>query len=164
MNLPTFDQTRKDEKNTYGESVRLSNELRYRPLGTKMVTDPITTKLVSVIDEGRLWGFDVETAEYGKLLSYFTDKRIKKRSASLIAFVNRILSIRFTTDYNNDKLKIEKVIGRAEMELIQSETKNEIEWVGEVSYQNMVRLDGSLTNNRVRSVKLKDGSFKSVVR
>jgi len=44
--------------------------------------------------------------------------------------------------------------------LIQSASKNEVEWFGEVSYQNMVRLDGSLTNPNVRIIKNKNGTFK----
>lgn len=161
MNLPTFDQTRKDEKNTYGESVRLSNELRLIPSGNVAKISTLTSELEMVFSEGRPWGFDVETAEYGKLLSYFTDNRIKKRSQSLISFVNRVLAIRFPTEYAQDKIKIEKIIGHSEYLLIQSVAKNETEWLGEVSYQNMVRLDGSLTNPNVKISKLKDGSIIS---
>ena len=160
MNLPIFDQTRKDELTPYGESVRLSNELRLIPQGTKIIIDEITNQPKSVFDEGRLWGFDIETADYGKLLSYFTDNRIKKRSQSLISFVNRILSIRFVTEYNNDKIKIHKVIGKSEMTLIQSESKNDMDWAGMVSYQNNVRLDGSLTNHKVQSIKKRNGSIE----
>ncbi len=163
MNLPTLDQTREKEMTPYGESVRLSNELRLIPDGTKLILNEANV-LVKVFTGGRLWGFDIETASYGKLLSYFTDSRIKKRSESLIAFVNRILSIRFPNEYAQDKNKIEKIIGYSEYSLIQSEAKNEMEWFGEVSYQNKVRLDGSLTNPNVRIEKLNSGRFISKIK
>lgn len=151
MNLPMFDQTREKELSTYGEAVRLSNELRYRPSGTRI---NILGEVVN--DSGRLWGFDIETAEYSKLLSFFSDTRVTKRSASLIAFVNRILAIRFPNEYARDKTKIEAVISKREFELIQSEAKNEVEWAGCVGYQNMVRLDGSLTNKKLTVIRKGD--------
>jgi hypothetical protein len=36
-----------------------------------------------------------------------------------------------------------------------------VEWFGEVGFQNMVRLDGSINNNNVRAVKIND-RFKFV--
>jgi len=154
--LNIFDQSKNNDLTAYGEAVRLSNELRYKPSGTR-----INSLGESYFDNGRLWGFDVETAEYGKLLSYFTDARIKKRSQSLIVFILRVISIRFPNEYQNDKLKINKIVGKSERELIQSETKDEVEWLGEVGFQNRVRLDKSLNIKNVKSIKTKHGWFES---
>lgn len=38
--------------------------------------------------------------------------------------------------------------------------KKEAEWVGTVSYQNMVRLDATLTDVNNRIVKLKNDTFR----
>lgn len=159
MNLPIFDQNRSGETNPYGESVRLSNELRFIPAGN-VLRENSFGDLESVWSDGRQWGFDIETADYTKLINYFSDTRIKKRSASLIAFVNRIIAVRFPTEYSQDKDKIDKLISMREFELIQSEAKNEVEWFGQVSYQNMIMLDGSLTNTKVKTTILRDGSIR----
>lgn len=155
MNIPLFDQTRKDELTSYGESVRLSNELRFIPAGNVLKETNIGTEYVW--SDGRIWGFDVETADYSKLISYFSDNMIKKRSVSLIAFINRICAIRFSTEYTQD-IDVNRLISMREFELIQSEAKNEVEWFGEVSYQNKVMLDGSLTNHNVGVITLNNVS------
>ena len=49
-----------------------------------------------------------------------------------------------------------------EMELIESKSKNDISWFGEVGFQNKVRLDGVLTNNNNRVIENKDKSIKII--
>lgn len=44
--------------------------------------------------------------------------------------------------------------------LVITEVKNEVEWAGCVGYQNMVRLDRSLTNSNIRVIKLNDDKYR----
>jgi len=139
MNISMLDQTREREQSEYGEAVRLSNELRFLPTGRFK----IDSKGNRLNLPSRLWGFDIETADYSKVMSYFSPI-VTKRSQSLTAFVNRVLSVRFPTEYHNDKRLRTRLVSEKEQELIQSVKKNEVEWFGEVGYHGKVRLDGSL--------------------
>ena len=47
-----------------------------------------------------------------------------------------------------------------ELELIESESSNQVEWFGEVGFQNMVRLDKSLNKNYVKAVKINNDRIK----
>ena len=47
-----------------------------------------------------------------------------------------------------------------EMELIESKSKNDISWFGQVGFSNMVRLDGLLTNNNNKVIENKDKTIK----
>jgi len=151
MNIPMLDQSKvklgrgvkhptNDQK--YGEAVRLSNELRFRPAGN--VIKIIVGVSQTVWDEGRLWGFDIETASFNRLMSYFTDNRIKKRSQSLITFVLSVIQWRFPTEFHNDRNKITKLVSVSEFNLIETKTKKEVEYLGTKGYSGTVRLDGSL--------------------
>ena len=51
---------------------------------------------------------------------------------------------------------------RKEFDIILSQLKREIEWIGTVGYSNMVRLDGSLTKPFNRVVKLKNDKYKII--
>ena len=46
--------------------------------------------------------------------------------------------------------------------MIQSNSKNDIAWFGQVGFQNMVRLDDSLTNPKNKVVKSKNGKISIV--
>lgn len=144
MNISILDQIRKGQHTTYGEAVRLSNELRSKPassfeIGGITYTIPAKT------------GFDCETAPYSDFTSWFNDITIKK-SQSLFWFVIRIMAWRFPDKHTEIRSNLAER-RRLEFDLILSQMKNEIEWVGTVGYQNMVRLDGSLTNPRTRIIK-----------
>lgn len=156
MKLPIFDQDRKKELSSYGEAVRLSNELRFKPAHTIISSD--TTR----VDYPDRWGFNCETADIQDFKKWLNNKKIKK-SQSLLMFVYRIISIRFPTEFTNEKRYIDKKF-RKELDLIESESKNEMEWVGLVSYQNMVRLDNSLTNNKTKTVKLNNDKYKIIMK
>lgn len=136
MNLPAFNQSVKDDTSFEGEAVRLANELRAKPSYTKIdymgIRQDIPAKR----------GFDVETATFQTMVDYLADTRIKKSDSS-IAFIHRILSIRFPNEYTQNKSKIENRY-KLEVELIESKSKNDVTWFGEVGFQNKVRLDGSL--------------------
>lgn len=146
MNLSPFDQSKiKNElgKNTLtpeAEAVRLSNELRSKPAHFLINSDGVR------IDIPAKRGFDVETCDFITMVNWLADTRIKK-SQSLIMFVHRIMAVRFPTEYSQHKNQIDNRI-KLEYEMIQSNAKNDITWLGEVGFSNMVRLDGSLSNSK----------------
>lgn len=150
--LPILDQLRKMELTPYGESVRLSNELRAKPPTSFIDSDGNT------INKPAMWGFDCETALYSDFTTWLNDVTIKK-SPSLFWFVIRIMVWRFENKHseirNNLNLK-----HRDEFDLIISKIQKNFDWVGKVGYQNMVRLDGSLTNKNVRVITSKNKSIK----
>ena len=156
MNIPLFDQTKADPKiQTFeAEAVRLSNELRTKPAKTFIDIDGIR------IDIPAKRGFDCETADFMTMVNWLADTRIKK-SESLIAFVYRILSVRFSTEYEQHKDQI-KARYKLEYEMIQSKSKNDVSWFGEVGYGNKVRLDGSLTNHRAVTKQFKNERVRTV--
>lgn len=121
---------RGNEKGFYGESIRLSNELLRSNL-------------------------NIETCTLLQINEWLYNRNIKK-SQSIIMFVFRIISIRFPTEFTQIKRNAHPML-KLELELIESQSKNEIEWFGKVGFQNNVRLDGSLTNNKIKSIIKNDG-------
>ena len=154
MNLPPVDQTKEQDTTFEGESVRLSNELRAKPAHTEL--DFFGNR----IDIPAKRGFDVETADFTTMVNYLADTRIKK-SESSIAFIHRILSVRFPNEYAQNKINIENRY-KLEVEMIESKSKNDVTWLGEVGFQNMVRLDDTLTNPRNRVVKGNNDDYRIV--
>lgn len=154
MIISIFDQSRVLENNPYGESVRLSNELRAKQSFSyrNMLGD------LTIIPAKE--GFDCENAEYNKFTAWLNNSSIKK-SKSLFWFVIRIMVWRFPLKHSEIKNNL-SIKRRNEFDLILSEIKKELEWVGMVGYQNNVRLDKSLDNKNVKSIKLRDGNYKSV--
>jgi len=136
MNLPMFDQSKVKEQSFEGEAVRLSNEFRSKPAKTIIDSDGIRQDIPAKI------GFDVETADFNIIKNWILTS--KKQSDSQIAFINRILTVRFPTEYAGLRNEI-LTDYRDEYELIQSEGKNDIDFFGRTGFQNNVRLDGSLT-------------------
>lgn len=155
MNISFFDQTRKDEKTPYGESVRLSNELRpihsfqYRGRYGYNITVP--TK----------WGFDCETAPYSDFKFWLYNRKIKK-SSSLFWFVIRIMCWRFEDKHTEIRARLSKR-RLLEFDLILSQMKKENEWMARVSYQNLVELDSnsSLNIKNIRVEQLRNGNIIS---
>jgi hypothetical protein len=155
-NLPIFDQSRVKEKSSYGESVRLSNELRYKPTHTRLDPDG---NLITVSEK---WGFNCETANYSDFKTWFNDETIKK-SESLFWFVIRIMAWRFPEKHTEIKESLSPK-RRLEFELILSELKKEQEWLGLTGYQNQVELnpDSPLNSKNIRVVKGNNDTYKSV--
>jgi len=134
-NKSLIDDSGKRSITTTAESIALANELRYKPDSTKIfIADGKSQKIFVA---GRLWGFDCETCTFEKLMSYFTGNKIK-RSQSLISFVIRVMALRFTKEYHENKNRIERLIGKDEYQSIESNKRNEINWLGECGFQNMV--------------------------
>ena len=158
MNLPMFDQSKiyKDDNSNSlsgeGESIRLSNELRSHPSQT--IIDVFGLR----VDIPAKQGFDCETADFITMVNWLADSRIKK-SESLIAFVHRILAVRFPTEYSQHKNNIDSRY-KLEYEMIQSHATNDIHWLGQVGFQNMVRLDKSLTLKTSNTIKNKNEEFE----
>jgi hypothetical protein len=152
MIISNFEQSKKDKITFEGEAVRLSNELRAKPARTWI--DDLGFR----IDIPAKKGFDIETCEFMDMVNWLADTRIKK-SQSLSAFVHRVMSVRFPNEYTNNKKNIDNRYN-LEMELIESKSKNDISWFGQVGFSNMVRLDGLLTNNNNKVIENKDKTIK----
>jgi len=151
--MPLFDQTKVFDITPYGEAVRLSNEFRAKPETT--INRKIGNQFVDVVIPAKS-GFDVETTDFNTLTTWLQTK--KKKSQSQISFIHRILSIRFPTEYAQYRDNIDKNF-KAEFELIQSQSKNEVEWLGLCGFQNNVRLDKLLTNSKIRVTQNKNQTF-----
>lgn len=150
--------------NKVTENIALNEELRYRPSGTRIITNELG-QAESIFDNGRLWGFDVETAEYSKLISYFTDARVTKRSESLKCHVLKYLMVRFPNETETDKLKlinVIKTISTDDFEILQSEAKDDDAWFGDSGIQNSIWKDpkNPINNKRVKVVKLKNDGYR----
>jgi len=154
LNISPFDQTKKDDTTFEGEAVRLANELRSKP--SRTFIGPAGERQ----DIPAKQGFDVETADFNTMVNYLADTRIKKSESSR-AFVHRVLAWRFPTEYAQHRDGIDNRY-KLEFEMIQSNSKKDIEDLGRVGYQNNVRLDGSLTKNNVRTEKQRNGKIRSV--
>lgn len=154
MNISLLDQAKEKLESSYGESVRLSNELRAKQTRFEIDVDGIRR------DYPAKWGFDCETAPYSDFTRWLNDVTIKK-SQSLFWFVIRIMAWRFPTKHIEIRTNLAER-RRLEFDLILSQMKKEIEWIGTVGYQNMVRLDGTLTNPRSKVVKLANDEYKIV--
>jgi hypothetical protein len=143
MNIPAFNQSNKNDSSNEGESVRLSNELRYKP---EKIIKNIQGVIIDTIPEKS--GFDIETASFGVITNFLETESLSK---SLESFIHRILSIRFENEYRdyivNDDFVTEK-------SLIISNSKNDVEWFGEVGYFGKTRLDKSI-DNKIHGFKAK---------
>lgn len=173
-NLPTFDfdsiftdskhTNRKPEHNRtiIDEDVALGKELTYHiptVVGIDELGNPIK-------DRPRYWGFDVQTADYEKLISYFSDKKVTKRSDALISYVLRKCAVRFPVEFARDKKKLHTQIKKynplfnlKEFELIESHATNDPEFFGRASLQNNQLFNGKLNNRRSKIVKQRNGKF-----
>ena len=149
-----FDNTNKNvhDNSFHNESLRLADELRSKPASFKI---NIQGKR---IDTPARSGFDIETCSSNEIKNWLNDPS-KKKSASLLMFVYRILVVRFPSLYATIKRDIDKRF-KQELELIESESSNQVEWFGEVGFQNMVRLDKSLNKNYVKAVKINNDRIK----
>ena len=154
MNISPFDQTKEGDTTFEGEAVRLANELRSRPakttIGAGGEREDIPAKQ----------GFDVETADFNTMVNYLADTRIKKSESSR-AFIHRVLAWRFPTEYAQKRDSIDNRY-KLEYEMIQANSKKDIEDLGKVGFQNNVRLDGTLTNPNVKAEKQRDEKIRIV--
>jgi len=130
MNLPKFPQKQK-ELSEIGEACRLADELRKQ----KSYTDDLG-EFFPAVD-----GFDIETCDEIKLKEWFNSN--KKKSPSLVSFVNRVYAWRFGDKHNQQSLALLQ-ISKLERELIHSNLKKEIEFLGECGYHGKVRMDRSV--------------------
>ena len=159
----TFDQTkiRKDDGqinlDAEGEAVRLYNSLLPKPARNEANNPLRPTELIFI---PAVRGIDLKTASFNDCINYLADTRIKK-SQSQITFVHRWMAVNFDTEYTQNRDKIDARF-KLEYEMIQSKAKSDVAWLGEVGFSGQVRLDGSLTQNRNRTVKQRNGEIKIV--
>jgi len=149
MILPMFDQSRKNERSVYGESVRLSNELRFKTAFSR-IENGITVRYP---DE---WGFDCETADYDTFVLWL--KSNVKKSASKFWFVIRLMAWRFPEKHREIRQSLSER-RRIEFDLILSEMKKEVEWIGRVGYTNLTVLSEKSKN---RTIKLSNDHYKVI--
>ena len=154
MNISNFNQNQKDSITFEGEAVRLSNEFRSKPARTFLNQYGIR------VDTPVKQGFDIETCDFLTMANYLADSRIYK-SESQIMLLHRIMSVRFPDEYTKNKSKIENRYN-LEMELVESQSKNDVSWFGEVGFQNKIRLDGILTDNSNKLIENKDKTIKII--
>lgn len=145
--------------NRITENIALNEELRYKPQGTK-----IDMNGERFFDEGQLWGFDIETAPYEKLISYYTDARVTKRGESLKSLVLKYCMVRFPNETARDKVKlinVIKTISITDFEMLQAEAKNDEAWFGDSGLQNQIWLDPTnpINKKNVKMVKTKNDGF-----
>jgi hypothetical protein len=160
LNIPLFDQTRKMELSSYGESVRLSNELRAVPAHQeqRIETNVFGQEELKTYNIPSKWGFDCETAPYSDFNTWLNDITIKK-SQSLFWFVIRIMAWRFPENHSlmRSNMSERRLL---EFDLILSQMKKEVEWCGTVGYSNMVRLDKTIFDDRNVVVNLNNDRYK----
>jgi len=150
-NLNFTDQSKvKEGRNpsTIGEYTRLVNEIKAKP--AKFFINSLGER----VDIPAKLGIDIETCTFTDIINWLADTRIKK-SQTNIAFAHRIMSVRFPTEYAQHRDKINNRY-KLEYEMIQSNSKNDPSWIGEVGFANKVRLDNSLTNPLTITEKLKN--------
>ncbi len=155
MNISPFEQTKKDnhDGSIEGEAVRLSNELRAKQAYTEI---DYSGKRV---DHPAKSGFDIETCDIMDIKNWLNGNA--KKSQSLLMFVHRVMAVRFPTEYARLKGVIDNRF-KTEMDMVEGEAANDVLFFGKVGHQNMVRLDGSLTNVNVRISNLSNNRVKIV--
>ena len=136
------------------ECKRLANELRSKP---KMSLKADGFHRLKDVIIPAYKGFDVENCEFKDIKKYITNTPII--SQSLLMFMYRIMALRFPKDYQTIKKKSSI---KTELNLIESDAKNDISWFGEVGFQNCVRLDNSLTSKNIKVLKKKNDTLQIV--
>lgn len=154
-----------ERKDTYDEDgkrilgVLSEDYLIYEQLKTRPATFRIDS-FGNRIDVPEKRGIDTHTCEPMDFVNWFADTRIKKSETARMN-VMRKMAVRFPTEFARYKTKIDQRY-RLEMEMIESKATNDPRFFGEVSYGEMVRLDGSLSNPKNKVIKLKNENFKVV--
>jgi hypothetical protein len=136
------------------ECKRLANELRSKP-EMSIKADGFHRFHDVIIPAYK--GFDIETCDFKDMKKYISNT--PKISQSLLMLMLRIIAVRFPKDYQT--MKKNSPI-QTELNLIESESKNDLAWIGEVGFQNCVRLDKSLTNKNIKVLKKKNDTLQIV--
>jgi hypothetical protein len=136
------------------ECKRLANELRSKP--ERIIPANNYYRLKEVVIPAYK-GFDIETCEFKDIKKYISNT--PKISQSLLMLMLRIMALRFPKDYQTIKKKSSI---KTELNLIESDAKNDISWFGEVGFQNCVRLDNSLTSKNIKVLKKKNDILEIV--
>lgn len=105
-------------------------------------------------------GIDVLSCGFLEAVNWLADTRIKKSETGRM-FILRYMAVRFPNEFSQFKTQIDQRY-RLEMEMIESKATNDSGFFGEVSYQNLVRLDGTLNNPKTRTIKLNNEGYKTI--
>ena len=142
MNLPELDNTRIDptDKSLYYQSVKLAKEVEPQPARTEW--DEITGERH---DYPAKKGLYVAIDPYEKFHLWLHDGTIKKSETSFW-FVMEIAMIKFPEKHGELRDRLAPRL-RTEFDLTLSQMKNEWEHTGRRGYQNLVRLDGSISKS-----------------
>jgi len=150
MNIPKFESIKLDDRgkiiphDMIEEAKRLANEFRAKPAHIH------TNQVGKKINYPATGGFDPETCTQRDLINIITMRG--KISMSKLMSAYRYLAVRFPVEFAIRKKNAPAHL-KLELELIESEAKNDIAWFGQVGFQNMVRLDGSLTIKNTKIMK-----------
>lgn len=132
------------------EGKRLANEFRSKPERTYI------NKVGTSVTVPAKIGFDIETCTLKEITNYLDNR--KKKSKSQINFLYRIMSVRFPVEFTIRKRTSNL---KLELEIIESESKNDPYWFGEVGYQNMVSYtDPKINNPNLKTTKLSRDRIK----
>jgi len=148
MKINYIDKNKLNEISFIGEYSRLVEEIKPRK------SSFFINSLGERRDMAERKGIDIEKCDFIEIVNWLADTRIKKSNTS-ICFAHRIMSVRFPDDYAKHRNKINRRF-KLEYEMIQSNSKNDPAWIGEVGFSNFIRLDGSLTNPLTKTMKLKN--------
>tara|TARA_R110002110_G_scaffold90783_1_gene235987 strand:- start:110 stop:580 length:471 start_codon:yes stop_codon:yes gene_type:complete len=148
MKINYIDKKKLHEISFIGEYTRLVEEIKPRKASF------FINSLGNRIDIPERKGIDIEKCEFMDIVNWLADTRIKKSNTS-ICFAHRMMAVRFSNDYATHRNKINNRF-KLEYEMIQSNSKNDPSWLGEVGFSNMIRLDKSLTNPLTKTMKLKN--------
>tara|TARA_R110000787_G_scaffold278602_1_gene388409 strand:+ start:732 stop:1226 length:495 start_codon:yes stop_codon:yes gene_type:complete len=144
-------------KNPIEEAKRLANELRNKPARTFFNAAGIKVSIKAYI------GFNIEDCDLKEILNYLNNKSIIK-SKSIIHFLYRVISVRFPNELVQQKKQVDERF-KSEIELIESNSKNDIYWLGETGFQNMVSYtDKSIFSKNINILKKKNDmiAFKKI--
>lgn len=155
MNIPLFESVKFDDlgniitKNPVEEAKRLANELRSKPAYSYLNNHGQKISVPSYK------GFDIENCELKTILTYLDNSSIKK-SKSMLMFLYRLISIRFPNELTKRKAIVDQKF-RDEIEAIESHSKNDVYWLGETGFQNLVSYtDKSIYANHLTIIKKKN--------
>jgi len=132
MNISKSDQSKEREISYLGESVRLGNEFRNHP---DIFPHADTPTMPQIKIPAKTDGFDFETCMESDLKKWLNKKA--KKSPSQIAFINRVYAWRFNDEHNKQSLSLLS-ISKLERELIHSNMKKELNWLGECGFSGKI--------------------------
>lgn len=94
-------------------------------------------------------GIDLESATAQEIINYLNDSTLKK-SESIKSLCQRVLFIRFESKFNSETNKQQKEI-KNEYNLIKLDNRKDINFLGEVGFNDTVHFNKKLNHNKKRT-------------